>query len=280
MMQATTMSRRGGTDALHRNNVRVVGTGIRRPVVLAHGFGCDSSIWRSVVPLLADQHPVVLFDAVGAGGSDSAAYDPARHSDLGGYADDLVEILEALDLRDALVVGHSVAASVAVLAAPRAAGRIGALALLAPNPRFVDDPATGYRGGFSREDVDGLLTALSHNYGGWAAAMAPVIVGNPERPGLSRQLADSLCRMDPAIATQFAAATFLSDCRDALPAVDVPTLVLQCTDDALAPTEVGRYVQQALPHGELLVLRATGHCPHLSAPRETAAALLGWAART
>ncbi|HYH25532.1 MAG TPA: alpha/beta hydrolase [Blastococcus sp.] len=278
-MQAATMSRRDSTSALRRNNVRVVGSGAGRPIVLAHGYGCDSSVWGSVVPALGAEHPVVLFDAVGAGDSDPGAYDPGRYSTLDGYAEDLLDILDALDLHDAVVVGHSVAASIAVLAAPRAAGRIGALALLAPNPRFIDDPATGYRGGFSRADIDGLLDTLTHNYGGWAAAMAPAIMANPERPELSEQFVDQLCRMEPAIAARFAAVTFRADCRDALSAVDVPALVLQCTDDVLAAIEVGEYVQRALPRGELVVLRATGHCPHLSAPRETAAAILDWAAR-
>ncbi len=261
------------TTVLRRNNVSVTGGPLGRPLVFAHGFGCDQNVWRWVAPAFADAHPTVLFDHVGAGGSDLSAYDHVRYDSLDGYADDLVEICDALDLRDAVLVGHSVGAMIGVLAAIRAPERIGALVLVTPSPSFLDDPADGYTGGFSREDIEGLLETLSDNYLGWSAAMAPVIMANPERPELGEELANSFCRTDPTIAEHFARVTFLSDHRRVLPDVGVPTLVLQCSDDALAPESVGRYVHDRIRDSSFALLRATGHCPHMSAPDETVAAI-------
>ena len=240
-------------------------------MVFAHGYGCDQNMWRLVAPAFEDDHRVVLFDFVGAGGSDESAYDPERYDSLDGYAQDVVEILEELDLRDATFVGHSVSSMVGVLAAGRAPGRIGKLVLVGPSPRYID--AEGYRGGFSEADIDELLESLASNFLGWSSAMAPVIMGNPDRPELGEELTNSFCRMDPRIAEQFARVTFRSDNRKDLAAVRVPTLVLQCTDDAIAPREVGAYVHAAIPGSTLVELEATGHCPNLSAPRATVEAI-------
>lgn len=257
-------------SARTRHNVKVSGVADGQPMVFAHGFGCDQHMWRHVAPQFEDRYRVVLFDHVGAGGADASAYDPQRHADLSGYAEDVLAILDDLDLRDVVFVGHSVSAMIGVLAANAAPERFAHLVLVGPSPRYVDDPATGYVGGFARTDIDELLDSLGSNYLGWSTAMAPAIVGNPDRPELGAELTESFCRADPEIQRRFAEATFLSDNRADLAAVRVPCLVLQCSDDIIAPTQVGRYVHEQLPDSELVVLRATGHCPNLSAPQETA----------
>ncbi|GHE49789.1 alpha/beta hydrolase [Streptomyces thermocarboxydus] len=256
---------------LRRNNVRVTGATTGRPVVLVHGFGCDQNMWRLVEPLLAEDHPLVLFDYVGAGRSDLSAWQEDRYSSLDGYARDLVEVCEELDLRDAVVVGHSVSSMTGVLAAAAAPGRIGALVMVCPSPRYIDED--GYRGGFSAEDIDELLESLESNYLGWSAAMAPVIMGNPDRPELGEELTNSFCATDPDIARVFARTTFLSDSRKDLETVTVPTLILECEQDVIAPREVGAYVHAAVRGSELVTLDAVGHCPQLSAPEATASAI-------
>lgn len=240
-------------------------------MIFAHGFGCDQSMWRLVAPVFEPDFRVVLFDHVGAGGSDITAYDPKRHGSLDGYAADIVEICAELDLRDAIFVGHSVAATMGVLASIAAPDRIGELVLVAPSPRFIDD--VGYVGGFSEPDIRDLLESMDSNYQGWSQALAPTVMGNADRPELAAELTTSFCRTDPDIARRFAQVTFLADNRADLPRVRVPTLVLQCSQDALAPLSVGEYIQHAIPDCRLTVLTATGHCPNLSAPRETAAAI-------
>jgi sigma-B regulation protein RsbQ len=240
-------------------------------MLFAHGFGCDSTMWRLVAPDFEVDHRVITFDHVGHGGSDLAAYDPEKYDSLHGYADDVVEICRAMDLSDVVFVGHSVSAMVGVLAARKAPERFGALVMIGPSPRYVDDE--GYTGGFSREDVAGLLASLEANHLGWSAAMAPMIMGNAERPELGEELTNSFCRTDPSIARQFARVTFLSDNRADLAHVAVPTLVLQCSQDVIAPEAVGRFVHEQVPGSVFTQLAATGHCPHLSAPEETTAAI-------
>ncbi|WP_328751449.1 alpha/beta hydrolase [Streptomyces sp. NBC_00285] len=264
-------------DVARRNNVTVTGNPGGRTVVLAHGFGCDQNMWRLTLPALVDHYRVVLFDYVGAGRSDLSAFSEKRYSSLDGYSQDVVDICEELDLCDAVFVGHSVSAMVGVLAADRAPERIGALVMIAPSPRYIDDD--GYRGGFSEQDIDELLTSLESNYLGWSAVMAPVIMGNAERPELGEELTNSFCATDPDMARVFAHTTFLSDSRDDLKTVKVPTLVLECTQDAVAPREVGAYVHQAIPGSALVTLDATGHCPHLSAPEATNEAITAFLAR-
>ncbi|HEV7212393.1 MAG TPA: alpha/beta hydrolase [Blastococcus sp.] len=254
-----------------RNRVAVRGVPEGRPIVFAHGFGCDQEMWRFVAPDFEVDHRVVLFDHVGSGGSDLSAYDSRKYGTLQGYAADLVEILRELDLRDVVLVGHSVSAMIGVLAYRQAPELFGALVMVGPNPRYVDEG--DYVGGFSRADIGGLLDALDSNHLGWSAQMAPVIMGNPERPELGEELTNSFCRTDPDIAREFARVTFLSDNRADLAAVAVPTLVLQCTADAIAPDIVGEYVHEHVPGSVLVHLRATGHCPNLSAPEETTAAI-------
>ncbi|MEB3961569.1 alpha/beta hydrolase [Streptomyces kunmingensis] len=263
-------------DILRRNNVTVTGNPQGPAVVLAHGFGCDQNMWRLTVPALERDHRVVLFDYVGAGGSDLSAFSADRYGSLDGYAQDVVEVCERLDLRDAVFVGHSVSSMIGVLAARQAPDRIGALVMVAPSPRYIDD--VGYRGGFSEADIEELLESLDANYLGWSAAMAPLIMGNPERPELGEELKNSFCATDPEMAHVFARTTFLSDTRDELKGVRVPTLILECTQDAIAPREVGAFVHEAVPDSTLVTLDATGHCPHLSAPEATNAAITAFLA--
>jgi sigma-B regulation protein RsbQ len=264
----------GGMDVRRRNNVTVTGRPGARAVVLAHGFGCDQNMWRLVVPPLAERYQVVLFDYVGSGGSDLSEWSEGRYSSLAGYAQDVTDVLEALDLRDAVLVGHSVSAMVGALAARAAPERVGSLVMVAPSPRYIDDD--GYRGGFTEADIDELLASLEANYLGWSSAMAPVIMGNPDRPELGDELANSFCATDPDIARVFARTTFLSDNREDLANVTVPTLVLECSQDAIAPREVGAYVHAASPGSRLVTLDATGHCQQLSAPEATAGAILAF----
>jgi sigma-B regulation protein RsbQ len=258
-------------DIRLRNNVRELGLPTAQPLVFAHGFGCDQSMWDGVAPRFASSFRVVLFDHVGAGGSDVAAYDSAKYGTLQGYADDVVEICRALGLERVVFVGHSVSAMIGVLAAAAAPELIEKLVLVAPSPRYTNDG--DYFGGFDEGDIDELLASLDDNYLGWSSSMGPVIMGNPERPELGTRLTESFCRTDPAIAKEFATVTFRSDNRDDLRGVDVPTLILQCSRDPIAPSEVGDFVHRSIPNSTLVALRATGHCPNVSAPDEVVDAI-------
>jgi sigma-B regulation protein RsbQ len=261
-----------------RNNVDVVGREDAPTIVLAHGFGCDQSLWRLVVPELVADFRVVLFDHVGSGAADPAAWDAERYATLQGYADDILGILSELDLRDVTFVGHSVAAMMGVLAVVTDSSRFGKLVLLTPSPCYIDDD--GYRGGFTRADIDELLESLASNYLGWSRAMAPVIMGAPDRPELADELVNTFCQTDPECARVFARATFLSDNRAELSRVSVPTLVIECEHDAIAPREVGAYVHRQIGGSTLVTLNTTGHCPHLSAPQATAKAITDFARPT
>lgn len=255
--------------AVERNAVHTQGHG-SQPMVFAHGFGCDQNMWRLVTPAFQD-YRIVLFDHVGSGRSDLGAYDRKKYGTLQGYATDLLEILTELDLHDVVFVGHSVSAVIGILASLRAPERFSRLILVGPSPRYVNDGE--YVGGFSREDIDGLLDFLDTNYLGWSAALAPTIMGNAERPELAAELTASFCRTDPEIAKQFARVTFLSDNRADLPKVTVPSLILQCSQDPIAPRSVGEYMHAHMANSTLVHLDATGHCPNLSAPHETLAAI-------
>jgi sigma-B regulation protein RsbQ len=259
-------------DPVVRNNVRIRGRQDGQPMVFAHGFGCDQNMWRYVAPSFEDDFSVVLFDHVGSGGSVAAAYDPQRYASLAGYAQDINEICDALGLEDVVLVGHSVSAMISALAIAAAPpGRFAKLVMVAPSPRYIDDE--GYHGGFTAQDIDELLESLDSNYLGWSSSMAPVIMGNADRPELGQELTESFCRTDPEIARRWAHVTFRSDNRADLARIDVPTLVLQCKEDVIAPVEVGEYVHRAIEGSELVMLDAVGHCPNLSAPEETTAAI-------
>jgi sigma-B regulation protein RsbQ len=258
-------------EIVRRNNVKIVGKGLQ-PMMFAHGFGCDQNMWRFVAPAFEDAYRVVLFDYVGAGHSDLSAYDPRRYSALEGYAQDVLDIVAALDLREVIFVGHSVSSMIGILAANREPDRFADLILIGPSPRYIDDPPD-YFGGFGRADIEGMLDAMDRNYIGWVTALAPVIMKNEDRPALTQELESSFCSTDPKIARQFAQATFFADNRADLAGVRVPSLVLQCSDDAIAPATVGEYVARNIPTSTLRYMKATGHCPHMSHPDETIEAI-------
>jgi sigma-B regulation protein RsbQ len=257
-----------------RNDVRVSGQPGARPMVFAHGYGCDQNMWRFIVPDFEVDHQVVTFDHVGFGRSDLSAYDPAKYDSLHGYAEDVVAVMRDLELQDAVFVGHSVSAMIGVLAHARAPELFGAMVMVGPSARYIDDG--DYVGGFSRVQIRELLDNLDANHLGWSAVMAPVIMANPDRPELAEELTNSFCRTDPDVARQFARVSFLSDNRRDLPGVTVPTLVLQCSEDVIAPESAGRYVHEHIAGATFTQLSATGHCPHLSAPEETTAAIRTW----
>jgi sigma-B regulation protein RsbQ len=258
-------------NASERHNVTVTGRPDGQAMVFAHGFGCDQNMWRFVAPAFEDDFRVIVFDYAGAGGADPTAYDAERHGSLDGYAADVVEICRELEVKGGVFVGHSVSSMIGVLADRADPELFDKLVLVSPSPRYIDDE--GYVGGFTESDIRELLDSLDSNYLGWSSVMAPVIMGNPDRPELSAELTASFCRTNPTVARRFAEVTFLSDNRADLATVQKPALVLQCTDDAIAPTSVGEYVARTLPNGTLVMLDATGHCPNLSAPGATVDAI-------
>jgi sigma-B regulation protein RsbQ len=254
-------------NILARNNVKVFGKGTQ-PMLFAHGFGCDQNMWRFVTPAFEDDYRIILFDYVGSGRSDLQAYSPERYGNLEGYTDDVLDICAELDLMNIIYVGHSVSGVVGMLSSIREPRRFERLILVGPSPRYINDPP-GYFGGFDKADIVGLLDVMEKNYIGWANYLAPVVMKNQERPELTREIEESFCSTDPKIARRFAEATFFSDNRDDLPKVSIPSLIMQCSEDAIAPIEVGEYLHLNLPHSTLRVMRATGHCPHMSHPEET-----------
>ncbi|MBN8422797.1 MAG: alpha/beta hydrolase [Verrucomicrobia bacterium] len=249
-----------------RNNVKIFGDGART-MLFAHGFGCDQNMWRFITPAFASEYRIILFDYVGCGRSDMEAYDPERYSTLEGYAKDILEVCEALELSGVIFVGHSVSSMAGVLAANLDPQRFAQLIMLGPSPCYVNDG--DYVGGFEREDIEGLLDTMERNFLGWAQFLAPMAMKNDERPGLAQELEESICSTDPDIMRRFAEATFFADNRADLPKVSVPCLILQCSDDTIAPLSVGTYLHQNLPRSTLRVMEATGHCPHMSHPEET-----------
>jgi len=255
---------------IERNNVHIRGSG-ERAMMFAHGFGCDQNMWRFVEPAFESEFRTILFDHVGAGGSDLKAYDKTKYSALEGYADDVIEIGREAGLRDAVYVGHSVSCMIGALVAQKAPGMFGKLVMVGPSARYIDDD--DYVGGFSANQIEELLQFLESNHMGWSAQMAPAIMGNPDRPELGEELTNSFCRTDPEIAKAFARVTFTSDNRDDLAKIDVPTLILQCSEDIIASKEVGEFVHRGIPGSEIIILEATGHCPNLSAPDEVIAAM-------
>jgi sigma-B regulation protein RsbQ len=254
-------------DISARNNVREFGAG-SQPMLFAHGFGCDQNMWRFITPAFEADYRIVLFDYVGAGRSDLRAYDADRYGQLDGYAQDILDVIHALDLRRVILVGHSVSSIIGVLAANREPDPFEHLILVGPSPRYINDPPE-YTGGFERAEIEGLLDMMERNYIGWANFLAPTIMKNQDRPELTEELTASFCSTDPVIARRFAEATFFADNRADLPHVRVPSLILQCSEDAIAPREVGEYTHRHLPGSTLYLMKATGHCPHMSHPEET-----------
>jgi sigma-B regulation protein RsbQ len=258
-------------DVIKRNNVVVKGKG-SQVMLFAHGFGCDQNMWRFVVPAFEENYKIVLFDHVGAGGSDLSAFISDKYDKLEGYADDIIEIATALELQDIIFVGHSVSALMGIIASQKAPGLFKSLILVGPSPSYINDGE--YVGGFTKPQIEELLESLDQNHLGWSMAMAPIIMGNSTRKELTEELSNSFCRTDPAIAKHFARTTFLTDKRDLLTSVNIPSLILQCSDDVLAPQSVGEYMLQQMTGSKLVMMKAKGHCPNLSAPQETIDAIM------
>lgn len=252
-------------STFEKHNIKILGDG-EKTMLLAHGYGCDQAMWRFLSAAFQDEYRVVLFDHVGAGGSDLSQYSREKYGTLDGYADDVLEIIEAVQGAPVVFVGHSVSSMIGILAANKKPEHFSRLVLIGPSPCYINDGE--YAGGFTRPDIDGLLQTLDSNHLGWSRAMAPVIMKNEDRPELASELAESFCRTDPSIAKHFARVTFLSDNRADLARLSVPSLVMQCSEDNIAPQAVGEFVHRQLAGSRYVFLRATGHCPHLSAPEE------------
>jgi sigma-B regulation protein RsbQ len=257
-------------NVLTRNNVIVKGNG-SQPMMFAHGFGCDQNMWRYVAPAFEENYKVILFDHVGAGNSDLSAFEPKKYEQLDGYATDIIEMAKALQLQDIIFVGHSVSALIGIIAAQKAPELFSSLVLVGPSPSYINDG--DYVGGFTKPQIEELLESMDNNHLGWSMAMAPVIIGNPDKKELGEELANSFCRTDPNIAKHFARTTFLTDKRDILSSVNTPALILQCAEDIIAPQAVGEYMHKQIKGSKLVMMKATGHCPNLSAPEETIEAI-------
>lgn len=255
---------------LKKNNVVVKGD-CENVMMFSHGFGCDQNMWRFVYPAFQADYKIVMFDHVGAGNSDLSAYSYKKYDNLEGYAQDIVEIGKELNIKNMVFVGHSVSAVMGLIAADIAPELFKSLILVSPSPSYINQD--GYIGGFNKSEIEELLESLDNNHLGWSMAMAPIIMGNPDRKELGEELANSFCKTDPDIAKHFARTTFLTDKRDILEHTKIPSLILQCSNDVIAPVEVGHYMHGLMPDSKLVILNATGHCPNLSAPEETIAAI-------
>lgn len=253
-------------DIIKRNNITVKGSG-GKTILLAHGYGCDQNMWRFITPAFEEKYKIVLFDHVGSGKSDWSSYNKNKYSDLKGYATDIVEICEKLNLSNVTLIAHSVSAMIALLAAQKKPSLFSHIIMIGPSPRYIND--SEYYGGFSEEDIMEMIDALDNNYLGWSSSITPVIMGNADKPELAEELKNSFCQHDPDIAKHFARVTFLGDNRNDLPNLTIPTLIIQCSEDIIAPVKVGEYVNKNIPNSQIVILEATGHCPHLSHPVQT-----------
>jgi sigma-B regulation protein RsbQ len=265
------------TDIIKRNNVKVTGSG-DKAIIFAPGFGCDQRMWRYVAPSFEKDYRVITFDYVGAGKTDVQFYDPTKYSELVGYAQDVLDVLDALQIQDAIFVGHSVSSMIGLIASLQDPKYFERLIMIGPSPCYLNDPPE-YAGGFEMSALEGLIELMEKNYIHWASQFAPIIMGNAERPELAEELEESFCSTDPIIAGNFARATFFSDNREDLSKATVPSLVLQCADDAIAPRQVGEYIHRHMPGSEIRFMKATGHCPHLSHPEETVALIKDYLSR-
>ncbi len=257
-------------EIIKKNNINIIGNGTQ-VLLLVHGYGCDQNMWRFITPAFTQNYKIVLIDLVGSGKSDINAYNFQKYSSIKGYADDIIEICETFDFKDVILVGHSVSAMIAGLATIKKPNLFKKLIMVCPSPRYVNDD--GYVGGFSQADIDGLVGTLNDNYLGWSSAIAPVIIGNPSKPEFADELANSFCKNDPTIAKHFAEVTFTGDNREDLKYIDLPTLIIQCQNDVIAPLQVGDFVHKEIKNSTLVVLKSMGHCPHLTSPEVTIAAI-------
>lgn len=247
-------------------NAQISGKG-EKTMLFVHGYGCDQNMWRYITPAFENSYKIVLIDLIGSGKSDLSAYDFDKYRNLHAHAGDILDLIEELELKNVVLVGHSVSAMIGALASIQNPVVFDSIIMIGPSPRYIKDDS--YNGGFSQEDIEELIDALDSNYLGWSSAITPVIMGNPDRPALAQELKNSFCRNNPEIAKHFARVTFFGDNRADLKKVTVPTLILQCSEDVIAPTHVGEYVKQQIKQSQLIQLKAKGHCPHLSEPEET-----------
>ncbi len=251
------------SSILERNNVKILGSG-SQTLILAHGFGSDQTAWRHQIAAFAPKYRIVVFDHVGAGKSDFTAYSPHRYSSLYSYAEDLLDLCAELKLNQCVLVGHSVSGMVSLLAALVEPQRFSQLIFISASPRYLNDE--GYIGGFEQSDLDALYAAMSANYYAWASGFAPIAMGNPDKPELALEFANTLSAIRPDIAQAVARVIFQSDHRVELPRLTVPTTLLQASNDIAVPPEVGQYMTQKIPQSKLIPIPATGHLPHISAP--------------
>lgn len=255
---------------IKKNNVKIIGDS-QEVMLFAHGYGCDQNMWRFVTPAFSERYKIVLIDLVGSGNSDPSFYNFQKYSSLSGYADDIIEVCDSLNLKNVNLVAHSVSCMIGALAAIKRPELFKSLLMIGPSPCYINDG--DYKGGFSIPEIESLSQSLESNYLGWSSSITPTIMGNADKPELTEELTNSFCRNDPERAIHFAKVTFGGDNRKDLPLVTTPTLVLQCTQDFIAPMEVGKFVHSQIKNSEFSILKATGHCPHLSAPKETIEAM-------
>lgn len=253
-------------NILLRNNVRLTGKGTKT-IIFAPGFGCDQTVWSAVSQKFEGDYQVVLFDYVGSGNTDINFYDSNRYSTLEGYAQDILEICATLQLTDAIFVGHSVSCMIGMLASFRHPEYFSHLIMVGPSPCYLNEPPQ-YTGGFQESELFGLIELMEKNYIGWANIFAATVTNNPSRPQVKQELETRFCSTDPITALNFAKATFFADNRKDLENVIHPTLIVQCSDDIIAPETVTQYTHQHIPNSVLKQLNAIGHCPHMSHPEE------------
>ncbi|HWK22069.1 MAG TPA: alpha/beta hydrolase [Ureibacillus sp.] len=255
-------------EIIKRNNVHISGKG-KKVIIFAPGFGCDQTVWKDVSPAFEEEYKVVLFDYIGIGKSDLSAFEPNKYSKLSGYVQDVLDICAALNLREAIFVGHSVSCMVGVLASIQKPEYFSHLIMIAPSPCYLNDPPE-YYGGFDREDLESLLELMEKNYIGWASAFTyKLLNNNVAQADVSKELEDRFCSTDPFIINTFAKACFFTDSRSEIAKVSLPSLILQCSEDIIAPKDVGEYLYRNMPNSKLTYMNAIGHCPHMSEPEET-----------
>ena len=257
-------------DSIQKYNIEIIGNG-SKTMVLAQGFGCNRAMWRHLIPVFENDYQLVLFDYVGTGNGEKSLYNPNRYNNLKAYAEDIIDFCRELNFKDVILVGHSVSASIGILAHIAAPDLFESLILITPSPCYIN--SEDYIGGFEREDIEELIETLENNYLGWSRTMAPAIIGNSDRPQLGTELTNSFCQMDPDIAKKFARVTFFSDNRADLPKINIPTLILQTEEDIIVPPIVGEYMRDKIANSELVVIAANGHLPHVSEPKQTIEAI-------
>jgi sigma-B regulation protein RsbQ len=231
-------------------------------------------MWKFLLPHFVTRMRVITYDLIGAGQSDLGSYDREKYASLWGYAADLNQIIDAYGQGAVIVAGHSVSAMIGVLAERQRPGRIAGLVMIGGSPCYVDSGT--YTGGFSRDEVHTLLSVIDENYLGWSSSMAPVLMGASGQPALEQELLSSFCRTDAQIARHFARVIFLSDHRQEVDGLHLPTLILQSTDDPVVPVAVGEYLHRVLPASQLILVDNMGHYPQLSAPSACSAAMDGF----